>query len=69
MIQIEQIETRLQAMPKANRERYRTAMGGDNLRAAIFAFCEMCQGWGGPETVESCTDKACPLYPYRPRDD
>jgi hypothetical protein len=31
---------------------------------AIKLFCEECMGWI-PKEVLYCTDKKCPLYPFR----
>ena len=31
---------------------------------AIRAFCSECMCWQ-PKEIENCTDKLCPLYPYR----
>jgi Zn-finger protein len=33
-------------------------------KTAIFTFCEECMGWQ-PGEVSECTDKYCPLYPFR----
>lgn len=34
--------------------------------SAIYTFCYECMGWNHYE-VEKCTDKLCPLYPFRNR--
>ena len=33
-------------------------------KTAIFLFCQECVGWEQGE-VDRCTDKLCPLYPFR----
>ena len=63
--QEEQIEQRLQDMPKSYRSNYRKAMRGRSMKAAIKAQCLECVGWVRNE-VKLCTDLGCPLYPYRP---
>lgn len=63
--QQEQIDKRLKDMPRAYRIRYKKAMGGRSLKCAAQAFCLECVCWQ-PSEVKVCTDKGCPLYPYRP---
>jgi len=44
---------------------YNRAMSGKSRKAAMRAFCLERVGWKRNE-VALCTDKDCPLYPYRP---
>lgn len=60
-----QIVKRLSQMPVSSRLSYLQAMEGNSPMTAIRAFCWMCMGWHKND-VEGCTDRACPLYPYRP---
>lgn len=64
-IQNEQIAERREQMPRAYRGIYNRAMRGKSRKAAMRAFCLECVMWQANE-VASCTDAACPLYPYRP---
>lgn len=43
---------------------YQQAMSGRSRRAAVRSFCLECVGYVSAE-VTACTDKGCPLYPYR----
>jgi len=52
-------------IPKQYITIYKKAMGGRSRKMAIKAFCLECVGWQRNEVV-LCTDKNCPLYPYRP---
>jgi hypothetical protein len=61
----EQIGERRAQMPRAYRGIYDKAMTGKSRKAAMRAFCLECVAWQVNE-VFSCTDVACPLYPYRP---
>jgi len=61
----EQIAQRREQMPRGYRGIYDRAMSGKSRKAAMRAFCLECVGWQIHE-VFSCTDTACPLYPYRP---
>ncbi len=61
----EQISERRAEMPKLYRGTYERAMTGKSRKAATRAFCLECVGWQIKE-VHTCTDLACPLYPYRP---
>ena len=56
---------RLREMPILHRNTYLRALAGGSPQSAIEAFCSMCVGW--EEVPETCTDPACPLYPYRPQ--
>ncbi len=60
-----QVSERREQMPRACRATYERAMGGKSRKAAMAAFCAECVGWQVAE-VFRCTDRACPLYPYRP---
>ena len=60
-----QILARLAEMPTTQRQAYIQAMTGGSPTAGIRAFCAMCVCWVRTE-VTLCTDRACPLYPYRP---
>jgi len=59
------VKARLVEMPVNCRRTYLRALGGKAPRSAIRAFCQMCMGWRRGE-IESCSDPACPLFPYRP---
>jgi len=61
----QQIRERRAQMPKLYRGTYDRAMSGKSRKAAMRAFCLECLVWQINE-VFSCTDAACPLYPYRP---
>ena len=61
----EEIAERREQMPRAYRGIYDKAMSGRSRKAAMHAFCLECVCWQIKE-VHSCTDLACPLYPYRP---
>lgn len=65
MTREEAIEKRLAAMPKLYRGHYKKAMRGRSMKAAITAQCLECVCWIRKE-VELCTDKGCPLFPFRP---
>jgi len=62
------IAFRLSQMPEDRRQTYLKAMGGKRRQLAIQANCDMCMGWHRKD-VTSCTDPACPLFPYRPYQD
>jgi hypothetical protein len=62
-----QARRRYLEMPMSYRKTYLRAIRGKSLAAAARAFCQMCSGWENcPENIRGCTDKACPLYHYRP---
>lgn len=61
----EQIAERRAQMPRAYRGIYDRAMSRKSRKAAMRAFCLECVGWQVNE-VHSCTDVACPMFPYRP---
>ena len=63
--QEEQMQERLEQMPKSYRSNYKKAMRGRSQKAAISSFCLECVGYQREE-VKLCTDLGCPLYPYRP---
>ena len=52
-------------IPKYYQGIYRRAMSGKSRKAAVHAFCLECVGWERNE-IALCTDRECPLYPYRP---
>ncbi len=52
-------------LPQSMRGTYEKAMTGKSRTAAVKAFCEECVGYVRKE-VTLCTDRRCPLYPYRP---
>ena len=56
---------RLCEMPLLHRNTYLRALAGGSPQSALEAFCAMCVGWD--DVPETCTDPACPLYPYRPQ--
>lgn len=64
-LQGRQIGLRILETPETFIRTYLKAMEGNNRAAGVKAFCAMCMGWNR-ENVTKCTDKACPLYPYRP---
>ena len=64
----QQIEERLDAMPRKYRATYKKAVSGKSLRAAINAQCLECVYWQSRE-VTMCTDLGCPLYAVRPYQD
>ena len=51
-------------VPRQNQYVYKLAMTGRSRTAAIKAFCSECVGYVFKE-INLCTDKDCPLYPYR----
>ena len=59
---------RFKTIPNNCQVAYLRAMSGKSARSAIKAFCQMCFGWETPvaDSIRGCTDKACPLYLYRP---
>jgi len=66
-VQGRQIVARVSQMPRMCIVTYLRAMRGRSLRAAAKAHCQMCMGWDDfREGIRGCTDRACPLYPYRP---
>jgi len=62
---VRQVAERRAQMPKTYRGIYDKAMSGKSRKAAMRAFCLECVGWQIKE-VHLCTDRACPLFPYRP---
>lgn len=63
------VARRLAEMPSKCRGLYRDVMTGRRAspRRAIAAHCQMCVGWEDyAERIRTCTDPACPLYPFRP---
>lgn len=44
-----------------------TAVVELSARKAIMVFCKECVGFN-PDEVRRCTDKLCPLFPFRLRD-
>ncbi len=60
------IAERRAQIPKLYRGAYDNAIQGRSRKAAMHAFCLECVGYVITE-VFSCTDWACPLFPYRPR--
>lgn len=52
-------------IPESMQKTYAKAMTGKSRGAAVKAFCQQCCGYERKE-VTLCTDKECPLYPYRP---
>jgi hypothetical protein len=61
----QQIEKRLEQMPRIYRAIYRSAAKGKSRKAAIHAQCLECCGYE-KEEVRECTDSGCPLYMFRP---
>ncbi len=55
-------------VPDRFRRVYDKAMTGKSQKAGIKAFCHECFGNapGCTHEIHECTDKGCPLYPYRP---
>jgi hypothetical protein len=51
-------------VPPKYRQMYDRAMKGKSRKAAMQALCAECVGWVSTE-IKFCTDKGCPLYPYR----
>ena len=49
-------------------DEYRRAMTGKSRVMAVKSFCAECLGWEKPlaKAIRACTDRGCPLYPYRP---
>jgi hypothetical protein len=64
----EQINKRLNNIPKIYRQIYKEAVEGLSRKAAIHAFCLECTGWQ-KEEVRKCTSPDCPLYALRPYQD
>ena len=50
--------------PPKYRAMYKRAMTGKSRKAAMQVFCAECVGYVSAE-IKLCTDKGCPLYPYR----
>lgn len=61
----EQIEDRLNQIPKIYRAIYKSAAKGTSRKAAIHSFCLECCGYE-KEQVRQCTDLSCCLYEFRP---
>ncbi len=61
----QEAEKRLEHMPRKHHKIYRKAMEGKSRKAAMHAFCLECCGHQIADVFE-CTDRGCPLYPYRP---
>ena len=60
------VRRRLAQMPNLYKKTYkRVIQAKASPHEAIQAFCIECVGYVRGE-VTLCTDKACPLYPYRP---
>ena len=54
-------------MPEHCVKAYNRAMSGKSRNAAIKAFCRECVGYENMALeIRLCTDRSCPLYPYRP---
>jgi hypothetical protein len=53
-------------VPNKYKEIYNRAMAGNSRKAACRIFCLECVQYI-PKEVKLCTDKGCPLYPYRPK--
>lgn len=56
----------------AVKHKIRDGIGGTKIvnltaKRAIMAFCNECMGYH-PYHVRGCTDKLCPLYPFRTHD-
>lgn len=51
-------------IPRRYCELYKRAMKGRSREAAMRMFCLECVGYIANE-VRLCTDKGCPLYPFR----
>lgn len=58
-------EKRIAQMPPMYRAKYKRAISGRSMRAAIDSFCLECMGYSRTE-IPVCTDTGCPLYSYRP---
>ena len=52
-------------MPTNYRRTYKKAIAKKSMRAALNSFCLECVGYQRAE-ITACTDKACPLWAYRP---
>jgi hypothetical protein len=65
MTREEQIQQRLDQMPATCRGAYKKAVAKKSMRAALNSFCLECVGYQRVE-ITACTDKACPLWAYRP---
>jgi len=52
-------------IPVSMQKTYDRAMSGKSPRNGIKAMCQECMGYDRYE-VSLCTDRGCPLYPYRP---
>jgi len=52
-------------MPKIYRGKYRKALKGHSLRAALDSLCLDCTNWQRVE-VKNCPITTCPLHKYRP---
>ncbi len=65
MTRQEQIQQRLEQMPVTCRGAYKKAVAKKSMRAALNSFCLECVGYKRAE-ITACTDKACPLWAYRP---
>jgi len=61
----EQIAERLEQIPESQQGIYRRAIERKSMAAAVKAFCYECMGYLREE-VKVCTDRACPLWMYRP---
>ena len=59
------VAAKMAQIPKVYREKYKKAMTGKSLRAAVDSFCVECTAYQREE-VKLCTSPSCPLYPYRP---
>jgi hypothetical protein len=51
-------------IPAKYQAMYKRAMTGKSRKAAMQVFCAECVGYVAPE-IARCTDKGCPMYPYR----
>jgi len=60
-----EVEKRLNQIPESRKAKYKKAVSGKSLRAAVNSMCLECVGYSTRE-VSLCTDLACPLYMYRP---
>ena len=65
MTREEQIQQRLDQIPISCRGMYKKAVKKKSMRAALNSFCLECVGYQRAE-ITVCTDKACPLWAYRP---
>ena len=65
MTRQEQIQQRLDQMPMSCRGMYKKAIAKKSMRAALNSFCLECVNYQRAE-ITVCTDKACPLWAYRP---